>query len=331
MSGINCNPLDDRLLYEIYGDYETILPSSGIGREKFIGILDFIKRHISKEEKIVEIGCGDGYLLKILRDFGYKHTYCIEPSKALSQIAEKHGVRVFNQFFTSETNLDIDIDVFILVHVLEHFKDPVSIIEKCLTLGRKIVIEVPYLCGHLHEHMFFFSVSSFQEICKLVSAKILEYEIDNYFNNYPVLRLIISKDGGLKDDANKKETYEEVLSCLHREKLNTQSQVERLISILESGGSYLLWGSGSSAIIVLNLIRDKLLELTKKQVCKILLTDSDKSRHGKFIPGIGIEVTPYESLIGIKFSGVIILSQFYREIEELARRIGLTFERIYVI
>lgn len=331
LSGINCNPLDDRLLYEIYEDYLTIIPSGGFGREKFIGVLDFIKRNISKEEKIIEIGCGDGYLLKKLKDFGYRHIFCIEPSKVLSQIAESHGIKVFNEFFTSETKLDFDVDVFILVHVLEHFKNPVSIMEKCLNHGRKIVIEVPYLCGHLHEHMFFFSVSSFHEICKLVGANILEYEIDDHFNNHPVLRLVISKDGTLENDTDKKETYEEALSYLRREKLNIQSQAEHLISILEEGGSYLLWGSGSSAIIILNLIREKLLGLMSKQVCKIFLTDSDKSRQGKFIPGMGIEVTPYERLIGVKFDAIIILSQFYREIESFAKSIGLTFEKTYVI
>jgi 2-polyprenyl-3-methyl-5-hydroxy-6-metoxy-1,4-benzoquinol methylase len=100
---------------------------------------------ISKNQKILDIGCGPGTGLKAFVKRNIVHG--IEPDISRAKIAKKNKIKVFNyslkDFFKKKKK---KYDVIILFHTLEHMfnpKETIKIIERLLTKNGKLIIEVP--------------------------------------------------------------------------------------------------------------------------------------------------------------------------------------------
>lgn len=133
--------------------------------------LGLLKR---KTIKWLDLGCGDGSLVQILRELGIK---------ALG-VDEKQGVKI-EKFETEEK-----FDVVSLIHVLEHVSKPGRVLEltmKWLKPNGLLVVEVP-LVGSLSErwlgkrfliyldktHKHFFKKEEFKELLKMFGWKVLK-------------------------------------------------------------------------------------------------------------------------------------------------------------
>jgi 2-polyprenyl-3-methyl-5-hydroxy-6-metoxy-1,4-benzoquinol methylase len=106
--------------------------------------IPFVKNTLSKK-KILEVGCGKGYLLSLLKNLGW----------------EIQGVEIsaFASYFAKEVmNLDVfcgnlgnfpemnDYPLILLVDVLEHIKSPGNFLNKCknlLSRNGKLIIDTP--------------------------------------------------------------------------------------------------------------------------------------------------------------------------------------------
>ena len=99
-----------------------------------------------KEGSILDIGCGDGSLLKYMKELGWQ-TYGVELNKAASRYSRKVlGLNVLSGRL-EEANYPKDFfDIISLFHVLEHLPDPSGTLKKVRPLLRKnglLLIEVP--------------------------------------------------------------------------------------------------------------------------------------------------------------------------------------------
>jgi 2-polyprenyl-3-methyl-5-hydroxy-6-metoxy-1,4-benzoquinol methylase len=75
---------------------------------------------IKASGKILEIGCGNGFLLKMLEKLGYD-CYGVEPSPmAYNHAKKKLGLNVENKFLTASSFYTQKFDVVILIDVVEH-------------------------------------------------------------------------------------------------------------------------------------------------------------------------------------------------------------------
>jgi len=103
-------------------DFEELLLS--IARQR----LDFIKDHIKDGAKILDIGCGIGATLKVIRDdSGAKGLTLtgINPEERFSLFGEKkYGLNIFRGMFEDFDLAGGPFDFVILDNVLEHFADP---------------------------------------------------------------------------------------------------------------------------------------------------------------------------------------------------------------
>ncbi|MFN3550199.1 MAG: class I SAM-dependent methyltransferase [Endomicrobiia bacterium] len=100
----------------------------------FIKIINKIQK-IKKKGRILDIGCGNGYFLKIAKDFGWD-VYGVEINPSAIKLArEKFGIQV------EQKNLieikDEEFDVITLIDVLDFFMDPKKEIKEIKRILKK--------------------------------------------------------------------------------------------------------------------------------------------------------------------------------------------------
>jgi 2-polyprenyl-3-methyl-5-hydroxy-6-metoxy-1,4-benzoquinol methylase len=99
-----------------------------------------------KEGRILDIGCGDGSLLKFMKELGWQ-TYGVDFNKASSRYArDVLGLNVSSKRLEEANYPEGFFDIIILFHVLEHLPDPLATLKKVhllLSENGFLLIEVP--------------------------------------------------------------------------------------------------------------------------------------------------------------------------------------------
>lgn len=107
---------------------------------------NFVRKLVRKNQKILEIGSGDGFFLENIFDHGYNITGT-EISKQRRQRSKKiTKAKVLDLDFSEEIKNFGKFDVIVLFHVLEHIQKPkifLKNISKLLKPKGKIIVEVP--------------------------------------------------------------------------------------------------------------------------------------------------------------------------------------------
>lgn len=96
-------------------------------RNSILKQCNLIENNFDKNIKILEIGCGQGLMLKELQNRGY-NVIGLEPSVEASKIARNKKLNVVTGYFP-ETKVEEKFDLIIISHVLEHIEDYKKFIE----------------------------------------------------------------------------------------------------------------------------------------------------------------------------------------------------------
>ncbi|MCX8112842.1 MAG: class I SAM-dependent methyltransferase [Bacteroidia bacterium] len=92
--------------------------------------------------RLLEIGCGTGWFLKIMQNHGWE-VYGIEPDADAVEIAQKHYGLTKNQVLVGTLSLNElpfpreSFDAIIIRHVIEHVPNPKEVLAKAFQLLRK--------------------------------------------------------------------------------------------------------------------------------------------------------------------------------------------------
>jgi SAM-dependent methyltransferase len=173
---------------------------------------NLLERYLSPESKILEIGCGEGLLLKELsrRDF---NVFGIEPSKTATEQARRSGLNVVQGYFP-ETRVPGPFNAIIMSHVLEHIQDPIDLLRNLnnLTLGGYILFVQTNWQGLMpriykekwyawvpQNHYWHFTPKGLQIILKPFSWYIVKVEYSSLSHNNHAISLIASLIPGLGD------------------------------------------------------------------------------------------------------------------------------------
>ena len=150
-----------------------MMAPTGIGREYADDFLAVLERTLPDGvcgRRILEIGCGNGYLLERLADLGAS-VKGVEPGPEAAAHPRAKELGIERGFFPTAGS-DEAVDVIVLYMVLEHVADPVSFLEQVrstLRPGGTVVVAVqdeqPYIeDGELsllfHEHYSYFTRTS---------------------------------------------------------------------------------------------------------------------------------------------------------------------------
>jgi 2-polyprenyl-3-methyl-5-hydroxy-6-metoxy-1,4-benzoquinol methylase len=98
------------------------------------------------EIKLLDVGCGTGALIGVLKDQGFRVLGLDFSAEASKVAAVEHGVKVIVGSLEQAKFADASFDMITLFHVLEHVTDPhemMAQVHRLLTPGGRIVLQVP--------------------------------------------------------------------------------------------------------------------------------------------------------------------------------------------
>lgn len=289
----------DKLSYD--SDYQNEQAHSTQFQQHLGDVEGVIARHF-KGGNLIEVGCGKGYFLEMLREKGYAITG-IDPSY------EGQNPDVIKAPFTRE--LGLEADAIVLRHVLEHISDPRAFLAQMAAAnnGGQIYIEVPCF-DWIVEHNAWFDVF---------------YEHVNYFRLDDLCRLFATVHeaghlfGGqylyiVADLATLRATSDEPVVRLELARHFTAS-LQRAVQLIQASANQgaAIWGAPSKGVIYS-------LFLQRAGVSVDHVVDINPSKQGRYLPLSGARVSsPQEALDSLPAGAQLFVmnSNYLEEIKRM--------------
>jgi len=105
---------------------------------------NLIKKYLPQRGKILDVGCGAGFFLKLMAKMGYE-SYGVEISEYASSYAQKLlGLDVFRGHLIEAGFPDNFFDLITMWDVLEHLPNPLDVLTECRRImrdGAVLVVE----------------------------------------------------------------------------------------------------------------------------------------------------------------------------------------------
>lgn len=287
-------------VYKIGSSLSTPLGTGSFGNNKALDIINFIEKRLPNNcftnLKVLEIGCGNGFLLDEIKKRGAALCIGFEPDPSYNRTLNLEGVNIIKDFFNPQ-HITEKFDLVLTYGVLEHIKNPVEFIgniEMVSEEGAVIFNSVPNcelglqlgdISFLVHEHYNYFTRNSLNNIFALLGNK--DVEFGNSSTGWMLYSIYVYKKSKQQgDNLIAINADDKALFNAYVEKFNTcYSKIQKLINENESAGlSIGIYGGGFS-LLGLNWASNP------------RFFDSDISKHGKFIPGCSNAIEPPDNLI----------------------------------
>ena len=183
--------------YEMMSKYET--EAFSVSQEalaEYAFAIGFLRGHIAPEQSIIDIGCGNGAMLHMLQEQGFRNLTGLEPSeKNCRGITERWGIRAVAGALGEDIPplVGETFDVVLMEGVLEHLIDVQGNVREALSYLKKdgaLYLNVPDLaafpdCHDLYqqfsvEHVNFFSLPSMQNLMGAFGVTCVAYDRNGY-------------------------------------------------------------------------------------------------------------------------------------------------------
>ena len=154
------------------------------GRERAKRLLDKMK--VKSFKSVIEIGCADGHILKLLKSMGVKKLVGIDPS--IKKTEERNGILYFKAFAHGNFRLSQKYELIFSSAVFEHIKDINSIMRFCrnnLEENGRLFFSVPNAQKDLehgdpgiflHQHVHYFTERSLNYLLRKNGLEIRSLE-----------------------------------------------------------------------------------------------------------------------------------------------------------
>ncbi len=194
-------------------------------------------KSVLENKRVLDFGCGTGNFLLKIQKFA-KDAVGVESEKRLQEHYRKNGLQIFSAL--SEIPEEKTFNVITLFHVLEHFVDPISMLQnlsKKLSGDGRIIVEVPNIDDALLTlyqsdafssftywkcHPFLYNISSLSFLAKKAQLKIHRiHQVQRYPLSNHLHWLALGKPGGHKewsylDSPELKTAYQEKLRSIDK-------------------------------------------------------------------------------------------------------------------
>lgn len=269
------NPEVSRALAAAYAQGSMIgtpLAEVGVGRHYADDFWRFLESYPFAGKRLLELGCGNGYLLHRLAQAG-AHCTGLEPGLQAMQAASDYGLEIIGDFFPS-SHVEGPFDYIVHYCVLEHLEDPEAFLKgqvELLSPNGRILLAVPNVEPHLevgdlsifvHEHWSYFTPASLRQLLAAVGLQ--------------THRQVLSTYGGLVyvEASRGSEVATGASLDLSEVQSGWRRYLERGKALLGEGGNLGVF----PAVRLINLI-----SMLQVDPCPRLF-DDDARLHGKYFP-----------------------------------------------
>jgi len=274
----------DRKIYKSGLMLSTPLGRGSLGEPLAKDFISVLKRSLKQNRRkieecsFLEIGCGDGYLLSILKKMSAKKCLGIEPGEKTKISPKKYGLEIKRGFF-SPSFISEKFDFIYSYRLLEHIKDPKTFlikVKRCLKDKSTIFVAVPNSEHKLklgdisilvHEHWNYFTPQSLIRLLRSVGLSSINYQLADYGGMLYAWGTIEHKKKNIfPGNVNRQKmlAYEYV-----RKLKNNLNRLQRRIDIAENvGRSIGLYGVSPNLIGLLHW----------RRLPRVF--DTDKAKHG---------------------------------------------------
>lgn len=309
------NPQVTEALTRAYARGSSItgmMDDSGIGREYAEDFLNFLSNHTDtlRGKRVLEIGCGTGYLLSRLKPYGAE-VLGVEPGEHGQEGASKYGVPIIHDYFPS-AKIDGKFDIIIVYAVLEHMEDPLQFmrgVKEALAPGGAIFFSVPDTepCQRqgdasvlLHEHWSYFTRHSLETFLQVLGGSSSQIEAAGFGG------ALYGKVSGFEAGSSHAvtEAVKDELGELFTASMDVlNSKIAGLFaSAREQGQSIAVY----VPIRIINA-----LTITEVQTGEVRFIDDNTALHGTYCPGFGQVVEGRKSLEKSPTDIVLVMSHTF--------------------
>lgn len=289
----------DKLSYD--SDYQNEQAHSGQFQRHLNDVEAIVARHF-KGRSLIEVGCGKGYFLELLRERGYAVTG-IDPAY------EGTSADVIKAPFTPE--LDLRAEAIVLRHVLEHIADPVSFLHEIARANGNsglIYIEVPcldWIIEHkawfdlFYEHVNYFRLADLERLfSRVLEAGRLFGE--QYLYVVADLASLRRLDDGAAEPLRLPEDF--------------SASLERAVDIVrrDAGKGSAIWGASSKGVIYS-------LFLQRAGVAVDQVVDINPAKQGRYLPLSGVRVSSPQEAMAALPDGANLFVMNSNYLEEIRR------------
>lgn len=118
----------------------------------YISYLKNIIKNLPSKDKLLDIGCGDGFFLLEAKKLGFRELYGVEPSKeAISKLEPGiNGKNIINDVFKKGQFKKNLFDIVCFFQVLDHVVDPNEFLKNC----HDIIRPGGYILAIMHDAKF---------------------------------------------------------------------------------------------------------------------------------------------------------------------------------
>lgn len=275
---------------------------------------DLVERLDLAGRSVLEIGCGKGDFLRLLVERGVGPALGIDPGFLPNRDEFGPDVEFRKDWYgAGDTNLTAD---FIATrHLMEHVPNVAEffgwLVESAKGTGGAVVFtEVPDTARVLregafwdvyHEHCSYFTPGSLARAIRHAGMSVtrLGYGFDG---QYLLAESTPGQGGGLFAE---EESPEEVGKMVESFAAEAETAIRRWQDVIaearSSGESVAIWGGGSKAVAF----------LASLGVQDVTVVDINPHKQGKWLPGIGVEVSAPQLLEEIRPGLVIAMNPIY--------------------
>ena len=328
-----------------YLDYQYSVAHSNIAN-KFMYLLakNIKKKYFKNIEKtsILEIGSGDGKQLSEFKKLGFE-VLGYEPSKTLSNIANKNKIKTINSLFTKDSltlfkKQNKFFDVILLTYTFDHLPNPgefLNISKKLLKKNGVLVVEVHDLdkisnnsefCLFEHEHSIYLNKNSAERFLNKFGLSVVNFNLveDRYRRANSLIFVAKTKDGsdqiGNKFSKNKQPAkfYSDL-----KQKINKGiKNLERYSSIKKRNGKKIAgYGAGGRGVMTL-------ASMNNAKNFKFLIEKNPKSKN-IYAPGSGLPIVNLQHLKENPVDEILVFSYGYmNEIKKDLKNYGYNSNQI---
>jgi len=277
--------------------------------------------------KILEIGCGNGEFLNHLNR--NKEFICEGYDPSLMDGFSSESFKIIKDYFIPNKNTK-KYDAIIIRHVIEHLEFPTKFLEDILLnikfLGTEKVLfflEVPNVKNTIndlrfndlvYEHVSYFSLTTFNNFLNRLNLKILFQTEALDDENLQAICLYEN------DDKIQNEIFYFKENILSSEKYLSDFFKKN------SEAKICFWGAGGRGVTLINKIVSNL------NYDKIQVTDSDKRKHGKYLPICGFKIIDPNKINFFQIEIIIITTNLGKKgiIEEIKKIDDALLKKVYV-